>query len=444
MNTGLSRKVSRILLTAGMAAALAVSGCGASEEETMMIVQAETEKTLGEGETAESWISSQEYEDWLQEKEAEVEASLAQQDSMYPFYEQTMQAFLRDEGENVVYSPVNVYIALSMLAECTAGSTRQELLDLLNAQDAAELENRVNAVWSAVSADNPVVTTTLANSMWLDQRITFRKEVLETLANSYHASSYGGDLSSLQLNQALKDWINDNTGHLLEEQADGLEMDDSVILALVSTLYLKASWQNAFDPDETQEETFYGPDGEQTVSMMHAVLPGSVYQGSGFRAVELGLSDCGSMWIFLPDEQDGVGDLAGNADVYALLQEPNSWPDVQSAEIQLSLPKFDVFCQLDLMQELQRLGVSEIFTDSADFSPLTDADAFVSMLEHAARVKTDEEGVEAAAFTIAMVKITGAMETEIVAFQVDHPFLFVLTGEDHSILFTGIVNQPAE
>ena len=35
------------------------------------------------------------------------------------------------EGENAAYSPVNVYMALAMLAELTDGASRQQILDLL-------------------------------------------------------------------------------------------------------------------------------------------------------------------------------------------------------------------------------------------------------------------------------------------------------------------------
>ncbi len=34
-------------------------------------------------------------------------------------------------GENLVCSPVNIYMALSLLAECTDGDSRQQILDLL-------------------------------------------------------------------------------------------------------------------------------------------------------------------------------------------------------------------------------------------------------------------------------------------------------------------------
>ena len=100
---------------------------------------------------------------------------------------------------------------------------------------------------------------------------------------------------------------------------------------------------------------------------------------------------------------------------------------------------------------LQALGLTEVFdTERSDFTPLTrDVDELVvSSVQHAARVKLDEEGCEAAAYTVIMVATEAAEieepEPEEVYFVLDRPFLFVLTNADGLPLFVGLVNHPAE
>ena len=57
-------------------------------------------------------------------------------------------------------------------------------------------------------------------------------------------------------------------------------------------------------------------------------------------------------------------------------------------------------------------------------------------------MKIDEDGCEAAAYTILSVCKTAAMPPEeIVEFTLDEPFLFAITGADGLPLFAGIVNQ---
>ena len=87
----------------------------------------------------------------------------------------------------------------------------------------------------------------------------------------------------------------------------------------------------------------------------------------------------------------------------------------------------------------------EMDDETADFSPLTadDADLALTQAAHAARVKIDEKGVEAAAYTILTVGETAAAEKpEEMDFVLDRPFLFAIVSPDGLPLFTGVVNDP--
>ena len=92
------------------------------------------------------------------------------------------------------------------------------------------------------------------------------------------------------------------------------------------------------------------------------------------------------------------------------------------------------------------LGVRDVFDASvSDFTPLAaDAEALaVTQAQHAARVKIDEEGCEAAAFTVIGVD-ERAMVSEVIDLCFDRPFLFLVTAENEQPLFAGIVNNPLD
>ena len=58
-------------------------------------------------------------------------------------------------------------------------------------------------------------------------------------------------------------------------------------------------------------------------------------------------------------------------------------------------------------------------------------------------MKVDEEGCEAAAYTVIMTECGAAMPPDDeVDFTLDRPFLFAVTGDSDLPLFTGVVNQP--
>ena len=111
--------------------------------------------------------------------------------------------------------------------------------------------------------------------------------------------------------------------------------------------------------------------------------------------------------------------------------------------VNLAVPKFDVSCDLDLSEGLQKLGITEVFDENAaNFSAMCEQTVFLSSASHAARVAIDEEGCTAASFT--MMRYYGAMmpPEEYVDFVLDRPFVFAVTSADGMPLFVGIVNEP--
>lgn len=128
-----------------------------------------------------------------------------------------------------------------------------------------------------------------------------------------------------------------------------------------------------------------------------------------------------------------------------LLTGKNDWEKSKYLTVNLSVPKFDVSSDLELSQALKALGVTDIFDSKvSDFTPMTGdmAGIFLSTIQHAARVKIDEEGCAAAAFTVMAYAGAAMPPEEEVDFVLDRPFLFAITGSDGLPLFVGVVNQP--
>ena len=156
--------------------------------------------------------------------------------------------------ENRVCSPLNLYMALSMLAAVTDGETRQQILDALGAESLDALQKQTVQLWTENSWDDGLVTSTLANSIWLRNGYSYNEETLQTLGEDYYASAFSGEMGSDAYNNILRDWINEHTGNLLTEQAGKLELNADTVLALVSTLYYSASWHDKFSSAATTQE----------------------------------------------------------------------------------------------------------------------------------------------------------------------------------------------
>lgn len=369
------------------------------------------------------------------------------------------------DGGNRVYSPLNVYLALAMLAEITEGDSRAQLLDLLGCDSVESLRSQVKALVKASyraesesqagdrqeaagpfsGAYQPDVPLTVlpAASFWLRDDYDYKTEALQHLAQDYYAAAFRGPMGDPAYTQALRDWINEMTHDLLKAQADGLELSADTVIALVTTLYFKGRWADEFSAGRTEKDLFHADSGDVEADFMHRGDVMSYYRGAHFGAIRLDMYGGAGMWILLPDEGTSLQQLIDSGEAAAFLADYDS-AESKRVQVEISLPRFDVSSEQDLIKTLQSLGLRDVFDpERSDFSPLTEEALFVSDILHAARVKIDEEGCEAAAFTEMLVAAGMPLPPdETVDFVCDRPFFFAVTGGQGQLFFAGAVNQP--
>ena len=389
----------------------------------------------------------QAYDAWWESRKAlSQEAGYA--NGLDSFFQKSIPVFLSGkEGENAAYSPVNAYMALAMLGEVTGGSSRQQILDLLGCGSIEQSREQANAVWKGQYQDDQVSATILANSVWLRDGASYNQDTLQILGEDYYASSFQGTMGSEEYSEMLRAWLNEQTRDLLKDQTAGIELTPETVFALASTIYYKAAWGNEFSPQNTAPQTFHSPQGDVEVDFMHEVMENEdYYRGENFGIVRKYLKDGKYMWMILPDEGTAPEELLEQGDAVDVLLSEYNWEEWERCEIHLALPKFDVASDTDLLGGLQSLGVTDVMDSSlSDFTPMTTeaSNLYLSMAQHAVRVKVDEEGVEAAAYTVlAAGETSEAPPPRKIDFVLDRPFLFAITSQDGLPLFVGVVNQP--
>ena len=401
------------MMLCGVLAALMLAGCGGSG--------------IGKYAVAEAGTPA-----WTRKTEDRVDTEALRQ-----FGDETAAVVFTGE-RNEVYSPVSLYVALGMLTELADGETKQQVMDLLGMSDSETLRQWTKALWQQLYHDERDSALRLGNAAFLNENMAFYKEPLDVLTEDYYASSYQVPMGSKAADKAVAAWLNRQTNDLLADDTKAIETKESDLLRLYNTIYYKAAWQAAFFEGATKQDIFTTADGtEQRTDFMHISIEGEdVARGEGYRRASLYLKDGGRMTFYLPDEGVTVEELLQRKNI---LNEPlavNDW----EVRVNWSVPKFDIHASLELNDALQTLGVTDAFDVSkADFSPLTEQAAYVESVNQAARVRIDEEGVEAAAYT--EVKEAGAApprELPEEEMDLDRPFLFAIW-KDGAPLFIGAV-----
>ncbi len=434
-------------LVSVLAALLCLNGCAATANDPTLAEAVYPEEVPypnidDYGGTTEAFDTA--YDQWREARhsgQTDTSAILAE---MTPFVQKTAVGLLTGAGEeNRAYSPLNLYLALGVLAEITEGNSRTQVLDLMGAASSEALRENIAALWLSNYSDDGRVTSILANSLWLSDRYTFKQPTLNLLAQNHRASSYRGTMGDEAFSEQFREWMNGQTGGLLGDSIKNLGFTEQTVLTLASTIYFKGSWQDKFSESQTNERIFRAPSGDVTVDFLNESSTANYYYGENFGAASKRLDGSGEMWFILPDEGVTPEDLLADEEVTVLY----TGGETQSKRLvlNLSVPKFDVSSDIDLTEILQTLGITDVFdAEKADFSPLTDDGDGLAVTEakHAARVMIDEEGCLAAAYTVMGLYGAAMPPEEEIDFILDQPFLFVLTGEDGAVLFMGIVNDP--
>lgn len=347
------------------------------------------------------------------------------------------------EGENAIYSPLSLWSALAMLAQCADGESRRQVLDAMGAEGVDSLQETVSHVWTSLYTDDGLSSLILGNSIWLNSSMqgTYNQETLDILARKYFAGTYSVPMGTEDADRAVTDWVSKQTNGLIGSDGLAARTMPETLTLLVSSLYYRAAWQDEFSAERTEEDIFTDAAGmERKADFMHKTQDASFIRRDGYQAARLA-TRLGEMVFVLPDEGISPESLLQDPEFFSRLEfhgDAAIW-----GEVRWSVPKFDVSSDLNLTQMLKNLGITHLLdSGKADLSALTGLDAFLSEAKQLARVKVDEEGVEAAAVTILDVA-TSAMPLppeEICVMDLNRPFLFVIRTQDVP-LFVGIVNQ---
>lgn len=364
--------------------------------------------------------------------------------ALTPFFRNSTGQFLSgSESSNRIYSPLNLYFALSMLAVMAEGESRSQILDLLGVADMDDLRDQVTAVWQTIYEDGDYPRLP-ANSLWLNEGVTYNQEVMDILADAYYSSVYQGDFSDPATTRSLQVWIEQQTKGFLS--ADGVQLTPQMVMAIASTLYFRSGWSDEFSESDNTTDIFHAPNGDRECTFMNAhELQTDYYWGDSYSAVSLQMKGSNQMWLILPDEDKSVDDVLAEGQYMDTILAGNERENEKYMKVNLSLPKFDISSECDLVEGLQELGVTNVFdSQKADFStalPGSDG-VYISGVQQVARVVADEKGVTAAAFVLMYGAGAMAPAEEIIDFVLDRPFLFVITDFYGLPMFVGVVNQP--
>lgn len=348
------------------------------------------------------------------------------------------------EKENPVISPVSAYLALAMAGAGAEGETRKAFQEVLK-----DLEGIPNDLMLGLPRNEEWMKIALANSAWVDNRLTPNKEWLAWVDSVYKSEVFQTELAAMNTYIDMNCWISEKTEGLIKELYDE-PLDADTRLVLLNTLYFKGEWMSKFEEGETREEEFTLEDGKvELVKMMNKSQENLLY-----------VKDDMAEGVVLPYRDDSIAFVAlkpvggmSVREMCANLTTEDLSRIIGQEEMtlcNLKLPKFEVEFETSLNDSLIDMGLGIAFENGvADFSGIGTLDdapnMYIDMVRQKVVVIVDEEGTEAAAVTsIVMNRCTGLFNPEMpINVYFDEPFLYMLVDRDREVpMFIGIMENP--
>lgn len=371
------------------------------------------------------------------------EAEMVKSDQQFAieFFANVFNEEAAELDKNFMISPLSLSMALAMTWNGADGETKavmQKVLKLDGYTD-QEVNEYYEKLREALLKTDPSTKLAIANSIWTNKNIKIKDDFIRLNNEYFNSTVESVDFSDANSVKLMNKWAADNTNNLITHVLD--KTNPNALMYLMNALYFKGIWTSEFNSRNTSSIPFYSEDGQtKNVDMMHQKSSFNYNENQTMQIVELPYGNQAfSMIVLLPKEGNKL------ADVTQELQNSNSWGNLvsglRSTQVDLYLPKFKTEYSRVLNDVLEKMGMGIAFEPgAADFSRMTDADAFISFVEQFTYINTDEVGTEAAAVTVVGIELTSYQPDRTATFNANRPFIYIIReNSTGSILFMGAV-----
>lgn len=349
-----------------------------------------------------------------------------------------------DKDINSLYSPISLYMALSMASETANENTQKEILEVLNMDNIEMVRSETGKLFRRLYYHNEIGKLSIGNSLWLKNGVEFNGDLLDLLAKEYYASSFSLDFNDKESPKKISKWVSDQTSGKLGNDPDDFSFNPDDVMTLINTIYFYDEWVDSFNVKNTMEDEFYLADGSTVKSDFMNMTYGShgFVGADGYTVSYLNLKNSSQMVFILPDEGVSPYDIISDPELLDEALNSLSTDERQMGEVIFKIPKFNFSSNLELKDICKTLGMENAFETTADFTNLSDTKPlFISDIKQNSSISIDEKGVEATAFT--QIHYCGmALPDGKAEMILNRPFIFAITGVDGSPLFIGIINNP--
>lgn len=346
--------------------------------------------------------------------------------------------------KNVFFSPFSIITAMTMLLIGAQDKTLSQISAGLSLDDYFssiwEIQNSFKTGLFKLNQTNGKYDLSIANRILIQKDSQVNEYYRGNLKTNFDAVVDEVDFENdgKEILKNVNQWVNDKTHGMIKELLD--DIDDRTKFIILNAIFFKGEWKQKFDEKLTNEQMFHMSDKEsKMVPFMFRKAKFSYKESikNDYKLLELDYEGNLSMVIVLPNKINGLNDLLATVQLCDIEKQLKV---MKKPEVELFLPKFNFSTKYSLKSNLEKLGITDLFTVDANLKRInSEKKLTVSEVLHKAVIEVDEEGTKAAAVTGISVM---SLPQEANVFKADHPFLFFIRDKQSGlILFMGSVKR---
>ena len=336
------------------------------------------------------------------------------------------------DGKSQILSPISITYALGMLNNGAAGTTQQQINQVLGFTDAQAVNDFCRKMLTEAPTLDKLTKVLIANTIYMNKDYQLLPDFKQKAKDYYEAEPETRDFADGQTMDVINRWASDHTEQMIQRVLNEQSFDKEAVSYLLNAIYFKGDWAQKFNKNNTRDEQF---EGAGKVPMMHQEHEFNYAECDDYQALRMPYGNGAyQMTILLPRQGKSVSDVLAGLN-------GKSWQNLRymgEALVDVKLPRFESQTDITLNDIMCRLGMPTAFDpDFAEFPNFCDTSTYIGMMKQVARIKLNEEGTEAAAVTVIGMYETTAVDNEPrrVEFHANRPFLYVISEQSTGAVF---------
>ncbi|XP_010863668.2 heparin cofactor 2 [Esox lucius] len=353
-----------------------------------------------------------------------------------------------NQTDNILLAPVGISIAMGMMSLGAGPRTHDQLYrvlrfaDFVNAShhyDNATVHKLFRKLTHRLFRRNFGYTLRSVNDLYVKKEVMVKPGFRADTKAYYFAEPQSVDFKDKTFLDKANQRISKLTKGLIREPLKSV--DPNMVLMLLNYLYFKGTWEQKFPKEMTHYRNFRVNDKTNVrVPMMQNKGNYMAAADHELQCDILQLPYAGniSMLITLPRKISGMRNLEQEISPTVV----NKWlSNMNNRTREVVFPRFQLEQSYDLIDNLKKMGLTDLFEKTGDFTDMTSEKISINWLKHQGTITVNEEGTEAAALTqVGFMPLSSQIR-----FVIDRPFLFLIyEHRTDCLIFIGRVVNPSK